>query len=620
MLGSAPRMHHTWLFSVACTAVAVRLLLIPAYRSTDFEVHRNWLAITHSLPISEWYTDATSPWTLDYPPLFAWFEWLLSHAARHVDPNMLVVSNLDYASPGTILFQRLSVIATDVLVLFSAAYALARSASHAKSNVHGLLLFFLMVGNAGVLLVDHIHFQYNGLLIGLLLWSTHLMQQGSDWAAGALFALLLCMKHLFLFCAPLYFVHILRHWCAGSGNRWQACVRFVLMGATVAAIVGMAVGPFVYMGQAGQLLSRLFPFGRGLTHAYWAANSWALYCGADRLLAAVLPQLASHPTARAAGTVDPASGIVGIAHLRILPMVPPWVCALLVLAAIVPALASLWRNPHPQRFAGMVTYACLCGFWFGYHVHEKAVLPALLTLAIPAVQDKAAAQDFLVLSSAALYGLLPLLFRPQEYLIKLLLAGCYCWAAWCALEVLHGDCRNREAIDLSGEPTGQKVPGAAGGCVYTSRNGVNQASAGSSRLHKVEASDLDLRQRKQGVRSESGEMQGKVRGDGGAGLRGDAGSSGRTRCIPGEEEGKGWDGLARRALRPVGGSMMPPLAVLYLAGFFALEVYCSLVHPALLGARLPFLPLMLTSMYCALGVGWVWARMLLGMLKGCSYP
>jgi alpha-1,3-glucosyltransferase len=138
----------------------------------------------------------------------------------------------------------------------------------------------------GLLIIDHIHFQYNGFLYGLLVLSLVLARKQSTLlSSGLLFAALLCFKHIYLYLAPAYFVYLLRAYCIGPKSIFDLRFRnLVRLGGGVLAIFVAAFGPFVYWGQGKQLLSRLFPFSRGLCHAYWAPNAWAIYSFVDRVL------------------------------------------------------------------------------------------------------------------------------------------------------------------------------------------------------------------------------------------------------------------------------------------------------------------------------------------------
>lgn len=152
--------------------------------------------------------------------------------------------------------------------------------------------------------------------------------------------------------APPYFVYLLRAYCMTPSGRFLP-MNFAKLGATVLAVFAASLGPFIHhLPQLGQ---RLFPFTRGLNHAYWAGNVWSLVTLADRAIlkcacdglcarrpsqtevcsliaAAVGPKVGLKLAVNKAGVASSTRGFVGDTVFAVLPNVKPMHCFLLTVA------------------------------------------------------------------------------------------------------------------------------------------------------------------------------------------------------------------------------------------------------------------------------------------------
>ena len=278
-----------------------------------------------------------------------------------------------------------------------------------------------------ILILDHIHFQYNGALCALLLASLAAAARGADALAATLFAILVCAKHLFASLGPLYAAYLLAR-AANQGSFGAGVLYLTTIATPVAAVVAATLAPFARAGALPALASRLFPFGRGLLHAYWAGNAWALYAAAD-VAACAAARLVLGPSR--APTSGLAAGLVRDAVFGVLPSPTPAFAAALVVAAQAPALVAAARGRTPSALRTAAVQAALSAFMFGYHVHEKAVLPAVIVAALHAAGGVGGAQSYLRISLPGLHGLLPLLPPLERALGGVLLlahaAACDAW-------------------------------------------------------------------------------------------------------------------------------------------------------------------------------------------------
>jgi alpha-1,3-glucosyltransferase len=178
--------------------------------------------------------------------------------------------------------------------------------------------------------------------------------------------------------------------------------KFMALANVVILVFIASLGPFLLMGQIPQLLSRLFPFTRGLNHAYWAPNAWALLTAADRVLLQcewLHAIFLSHPclicydrvdidakrfgasiSIDVSGVSSSSRGLVGDTSFAVLPNVKPMHTFLITVIFQSVFLVKLWRTPTYRSFLTALTLCGYTSFMFGWHVHEKAILLVLVPL------------------------------------------------------------------------------------------------------------------------------------------------------------------------------------------------------------------------------------------------
>lgn len=359
----------------------------------DYEAQRHWMEITTQLPVSQWYFHDLEWWGLDYPPLTAYHSWICGKIGSLVNPSWFALfSSRGLHDPALKVFMRATVIVSEYLVYIPAVVVFVRR----FSRLNGVATWSASVALAAILmqpatiLIDHVHFQYNTVMLGLVVASMSSMLAGRNLWSAVFFVAALGFKQMSLYYAFSVFTYLL-----GICVYPRAHVsRLVAIAAVTAASFAILVLPLVVgtlydvkrgierrpdidgprpplpllpwladrldsegfyypvVEQLLQMVHRIFPFARGLFEDK-VANFWCA--------------------------------------LNVVVKVKKYPAALLQRGALLATLASIlppnfvlfFRADHRKQLLPLAFAATAWGFFlFSYQVHEKSVLLPLMPMTL----------------------------------------------------------------------------------------------------------------------------------------------------------------------------------------------------------------------------------------------
>ena len=198
------------------------------------------------------------------------------------------------------LYMRFTVLISDLLVYISAVWVIVERLTKQKeyaSDINRddiipvyqrprLWLLLSALSQPAIILIDHGHFQYNTISLGLALWSFHFISSSTNEfgpiVGSILFSLALNFKQMELYHALAVFAYLLGR-CFRHANRYTHIIaNFIALGVTVILTFAMLWLPFVMSPPSDatsnldgvlQIIKRVFPFQRGLFEGK-VANIW----------------------------------------------------------------------------------------------------------------------------------------------------------------------------------------------------------------------------------------------------------------------------------------------------------------------------------------------------------
>lgn len=383
----------------------------------DFEAQRHWMEITTHLPVKEWYFYDLQYWGLDYPPLTAYHSWVIGKVGKLINSSWFEFeTSRGMESEGIKTFMRFSSLLSELLIYFPPTFQFISLMGKKMnlSRMDQIVIAFIILSQPGLILIDHGHFQFNSVMLGLFLFSLIDLIKGNLVLASIWFMGSILFKQMSLYYAPFIFFYILSKLFTNKSTNKKTkkvvrlfrtfksfhFINLILISLTIFITVVVIFSPFIlapiFNNEISitptlikQIVIRMFPFQRGLFEDK-VANFW---CTSNLVI--------KYKTVFTPNQLQKLSLL-----LTVLSILPP---GLMIFFKNI----TKFNNPPQSIIYGFSATAW--GFYlFSFQVHEKTVLvPLIPTSLLFVLNDHDTISVIQWINNIATFSLFPLLKKDE---------------------------------------------------------------------------------------------------------------------------------------------------------------------------------------------------------------